>query len=399
VSNKIIKDEERQEQAVNKPVKKPSQARLKQGTGATTTFEWSAKAVLLTIGAICVLLACIYVGYDQLREHYVITVSADGDKGQYSMSDLGYYIYEEEAQGQTMAAMYAQFYGADYDYWNAESSTEGETNAEVASDNVIDAASKDFVLYQKAVSEGYSATDDDKSAAQSETDEIVKNIKGKHKLKTGLSKKEIYEAVLKKTIAARYRTDKIASLNVDYDKATKDITKKDYKQYDFEYFYLSTEGETDAEGKTKELTKDELAKKKSTIDAFYETVKSTEDFSTVFGNDDKGNPKTSNDDGITYNADGQMLAKDGFKNLDKTIAKMKVGEVSKVLEGEDGYYIIKLKDNTSTSSYDEAISDAKTKADDEAFDEEYQNNILPNYTVDTDYDVWEQVKLGTYSIN
>ena len=62
MSNKIIKDEERQEQAVNKPVKKPSQARLKQGTGAATTFEWSAKTVLLTIGAICVLLACIGLG-------------------------------------------------------------------------------------------------------------------------------------------------------------------------------------------------------------------------------------------------------------------------------------------------------------------------------------------------
>ena len=84
--------------------------------------------------------------------------------------------------------------------------------------------------------------------------------------------------------------------------------------------------------------------------------------------------------------------------MDKQITKMKVGEVSKVLEGEDGYYIIKMKDNTSTEAYDNAIQQAKDSADTSAFDEEYSANIEPNYTVNVDYDVWDNVAIGSYSI-
>ena len=77
---------------------------------------------------------------------------------------------------------------------------------------------------------------------------------------------------------------------------------------------------------------------------------------------------------------------------------MKVGEVSDVLEGTDGYYIIKLTDNTSTESYDNAITQAKETAEEEAFDEEYTSNIEPNYAVDIDYDVWDNIAVGSYSI-
>lgn len=396
MSNKIIKDAKINTSASNK--KKSEPKRLQQTTGGASVGI-SARAVLLTIGAIVVILACIYVAYDQLREKVVMSVQGtNGTKNEYSLNDFGYYIYEGEATGETTAGFYKQYYGEDYDYWNAEMDDDGNTNAMMLADSIISESTKDFVLYQAAMDNGYEATQEDKDAAKKEADEATKAMTAKQKMITGLSNSDVYDVILKRKIAERYKADVITSLGVDYKEATKDITEKDYKQYDFEYYYVSTEGTVNEDGETVELTKDEIAAKKEVMDKFAKTVESAEDFSTIFGNDENGNPKTSNEDGVEYVSAGQMLVKDGFKNLDKQIIKMKVGEVSKVLEGEDGYYIIKMKDNTSTEAYDNAIQQAKDSADASAFDEEYSTNIEPNYTVDVDYDVWDNVAIGSYSI-
>ena len=396
MSNKIIKDAKLNTSASDK--KKTEPKRLQQTTGGSVGL--SAKAVLLTIGAIVVILACVYVAYDQLRTKIVMTVEGtNGTKEEYSMKEFGYYIYEGESQGEEMAAMYSNFYGADYDYWNAEADDEGNTNATLLADNVLTEATEDFVLYQSAIDNGYSATDEDKQTAKDNAKTAIERMSGKQKMITGLSEDEVYDVLLMQTIGERYKNDVITSLELDYDEITADITEKDYKQYDFEYYYVSTAGtETDEEGNKIELTKDEIAAKKEIMKNFAKTVESAEDFSTIFGTDEEGNAVTSNADGVEYTAEGQMIAKDGFADLDKYIKKLKVGEVSDVLEGTDGYYIIKLTDNTSTESYDNAITQAKETAEEEAFDEEYTSNIEPNYAVDIDYDVWDNIAVGSYSI-
>lgn len=395
MSNKIIKDAKLNTSASDK--KKAEPKRLQQTTGGSVGI--SARAVLLTIGAIVVILACVYVAYDQLRTKVVMTVEGSNGTEKYSMKELGYYIYEGESQGQQMAGMYSQFYGEDYDYWNAEADDNGNTNATLLSDNIITEATEDFILYQSALDNGYEATDDDKKTVKDNTKTAMDGMTAKQKMITGLSEDDVYNVLLMQTVGERYKKDVITSLDLDYDKITKDITKKDYKQYDFEYYYISTAGtETDEDGNTIELTKDEIAAKKKIMDDFAKTVASAEDFSTVLGTDEDGKAVTSNENGVEYTAEGQMIAKDGFADLDKYIKKMKVGEVSDVLKGKDGYYIIKLTDNTSTESYDNAISQAKETAEEDAFNEEYTSNIEPNYTVDVDYDIWDNVAVGSYSI-
>lgn len=405
MSNKIIKDGDSQAAGVKKERKKPSEKRLQQSASVGGgSFNWSARTVVLLIGAIAVLAACFYVGFDQLRTKNVMTITGtDGAAENYTVSDMGYYIYEQESDANNIINFY-KAYNADYTaetYWASESSEDSQdSNSQAASDNAIEEATKDFILYQKAKSAGYSFTDEDKSAAETEVKTVLESLSTKGKLRKGFSESELKNAIMIKKLIERFKTDTIASFKLDYDDITKDIKKKDYKQYDFEYYYISTEGETDEKGNTTELTEEQLAQKKSLIDSFYtSSVKDAKDFSTIFGNDENGEAKTSNDDGINYVAADKMLAKDGFKGLDKKIAKMTVGQVSEVLKGEDGYYIIKLTDNTSTESYDEAVKDAKETAESSAFEDEYTNNIEPNYTVDVDYDYWDaEVQIGGYAV-
>ena len=88
MSNKIIKDAKINTSASNK--KKSEPKRLQQTTGGASVGI-SARAVLLTIGAIVVILACVYVAYDQLREKVVMSVQGtNGTKNEYSMNDFGY---------------------------------------------------------------------------------------------------------------------------------------------------------------------------------------------------------------------------------------------------------------------------------------------------------------------
>ena len=377
MSNKVIKDAKLNTASTSK---KSEPKKLQQTTGASVNL--SAKTVLLVIGAIAVVFACIFVGYDMLKPKVVLTVNNE----KLSLKDVGYYIYQGEQQGNSMASIYQQVYGAGYDYWNTEDEN-GSTAADTLATTIMDEVSQDAVLYQAAVAKGYSATEEDTKTATKERDELVKNLTGKQKMITGLSSDELYNAILKKTVAARYKKDVIKGLNLDYDDITKDIKKKDYKQYDFEYYYVSTSS-TDEEGNTKDLSDAEKEKLKKQMDELAKKAKTAKDFAKLLGEDEKT---------IQYTAEGQLVEKDGFdKKIDKLIKKMKVDEISDVLTGEDGYYIIKLKDNTSTTSYDTAISEAKTTAEEDAFTEEYNNNILPDYTVEINYDVWDTVGIGSY---
>lgn len=380
MSNKVIKEAKLN----TSEKKKPSQKRLEQTTGVGRSM--GAKTVLMVIGIIVVIAACVYVGVDQMSPKVVVTV----DNEKYTLNDVGYYIYQGEAQGNYLASFYAQM---GQDYWNGALDDEGNTGADQTADSVMSEITRNAIIYQEAVSKGYSATDEDKKTAQEETDTLTKDFTTKQKMITGLSKDEIYNAILEKTIAERYRKDVITSLKVDYDKATKDITKKDYKQYDFQYYFVSTKS-TDNDGNEVDMSDEEKAALKKKMEEVAKKAKTEKDFKKLIGEDEKS---------IEFNNEGQLLAKDvGNENsgldvkIDTKITKLKKDEITEVLEGENGYYVIKLTDNTSTESYDSAIQEAKDEADTSAFDEEYTKNIEPNHQADVNYDVWENIPFGSY---
>ncbi|MBQ3601516.1 MAG: peptidyl-prolyl cis-trans isomerase [Lachnospiraceae bacterium] len=374
MSNKIIKDAKLNTTASKK---KTNPKLLEQTTG--TSSSMSVKKVIIAIGIVLVLVACIYVAYDQLKAKVVMTVNNE----EVTVNDLGYYIYQAEVEGNNMAMFYAQM---GYDYWNQEDEN-GYTASMTLADDVIAQASKYEIIYQEAVAKGYSVTEEDKTAATEATNTLISGLTAKQKLTTGLAKDEVYNTILKKTVAERYKADVITSLALDYDEITKDITKKDYKQYDFQYYFVSTQT-TDEEGNAVDISETEKETLLKRMNELADKAKDAKDFATLL---------EEGEETIVFNENGQMIEKDGFdEKLDSKIKKMKVDEVSKVLEGETGYYIIKLVDNTSTESYDSAIAEAKETAEQEAFEEEYTNNISPNYTTDVNYDYWDTVEIGGF---
>ena len=377
MSNKLIK--EAKINTSSKEKKKTEPKKLQQNVSST---GFGVKNIVAAVLAVVVVFACIFVGYDQMKAKVLLTVGEE----KLTLKDLGYYIYQGEKEGNYYASMYEQFYGAGYDYWNEEGE-DGTTQAENMGEAIMQEAIYDETLYLKATESGYTATDNDIKTATEQRDELAKELTKKQKMIRGLSSSELYDVLLKKAIADRYKTDVITGFGLDYDEITADIKEKDYKQYDFQYYHVSTTTTND-DGESVSVSDDEKANLKARMDELAVSAETAEDFTKLLGEDEET---------ITFNENGQLIEKDGFdEKIDKKIKKMSKDEVSDVLEGEDGYYLIKLIDNTSKESYETAVETAKTNAEEEAFEEEYTNNIEPGYVSEINYDEWDYVKIGSY---
>lgn len=373
MSNKIIKDAKINTASAKKKKEEPKRMQpANSGVGITP------KGVLFTIGAVLIIFCCVFVGYDMFRERVILTVNDE----KYTMSDMGYYVYQSESQAQFMQSLYAQ-YDPSYNVWDIE-------NVNAMMEETMDGAQKDLVLYMQAIASGYEATEEDKKTAEEQTASFMENLSTKQALIKGLSEKEVYEVILKQVVGKRYKADQIVALGLNYDDITKDIKKDDYKQYDFQYYYVSTTKTDEATGENVAISEEEKKELMSRMETLAEQAKSAEDFKTLLSEEEKT---------IQFVETGKMIEKNGFdEKLDPVIKKMKVDEISKVLETEDGYYLIKLVDNQSTESYDSAVADAKSKAEEEAFEEKYNSDIITNFDINVNYDEWDEVPFGSYSI-
>ena len=148
---------------------------------------------------------------------------------------------------------------------------------------------------------------------------------------------------------------------------------------------------SDEEGNAVAVSEEEKAAALEKIQSIAETAKTAEDFTKVVD--------TETDTSVTFKEDGSFTEANGLfgDKVDKKVKAMKNDEISEVLEGEDGYYVVKMINNNSTASYDEAVEDAVTSAENEAFQKKYDEQS-GNYTITVNDKVWDLIVLGNYTI-
>ncbi|WP_312494235.1 peptidylprolyl isomerase, partial [Anaerosporobacter sp.] len=175
------------------------------------------------------------------------------------------------------------------------------------------------------------------------------------------------------------------------DKAIKEgIDKKQYKEYSTEYILVPT-GTTDEEGNVTPFSDDEKKAAKEKIEAIYDKVKESKNLQDGI---------TDGDSDVNY-TDLSFLPNDENETANKTFMKeaMKLenGEISGIVETEEGYYIIKMVDNNATTSYDEAVDTAIQEAEGARFDQEFEK-IKENYKIEINNEVWDKVVMGSNTI-
>lgn len=126
---------------------------------------------------------------------------------------------------------------------------------------------------------------------------------------------------------------------------------------------------TDDKGESLDAAKKEEAKKKA--EDILSKIKSGEDFDKLMNENSQDTGLKTNPDGYTFTK-GEMV-----KEFEEAAFKMKVGEVSELVQTQYGYHIIKLeaKNPEKQYTYDEVKSDIKTQLDSQKKSDAYQKML------------------------
>ena len=369
----------------------------KQGGGTSAlSFVSSKNKVLVILGILAVIVLCAGVCYMQLRPRAVLVVSTTDENGTQKkdtvyMKEAVYSIYQEENQYNQYSSIYQQLYGKTY--WEMEDvDSKGRNGASAAKKQVMDSLKQREVLYMEAQKRGYSLTAEEEKTAENNVTDPMKNFTDKQKKLEGLDEKTLKSEFKKNALAEKFRQILIKESGVDEEALKATVNKKDYRQYTLQYYKVSNQ-ETSGE-ETKEVSAEQKQTNLTNMQALQEKAKTAEDFTKLLDDNDKT--------GIQYQTEN-LIKKDlkdsTFlnKKLRKQIMEMDNGQISDIIEGDDGYYLIKMVNNDDSEAYDNQCQSVVNEEETKQFNARYAE-FAPNYVTEVQ-SYWKgRVKLGSYTI-
>lgn len=369
----------------------------KQGGGTSTlSFVSSKNKVLAILGILAVIVLCTGVCYMQLRPRAVLVVSTTDENGTQKkdtvyMKEAVYSIYQVENQYNQYSSIYQQLYGKTY--WEMEDvDSKGRNGASAAKKQVMDSLKQREILYMEAQKRGYSLTAEEEKTAENNVTDTMKNFTDKQKSLEGLDEKTLKSEFKKNALAEKFRQILIKESGVDEEALKATVNKKDYRQYTLQYYKVSNQ-ETSGE-ETKEVSAEQKQTNLTNMQALQEKAKTAEDFTKLLDDNDKT--------GIQYQTEN-LIKKDlkdsTFlnKKLRKQIMKMDNGQISDIIEGDDGYYLIKMVNNDDSEAYDNQCQSVVNEEETKQFNARYAE-FAPNYVTEVQ-SYWKgRVKLGSYTI-
>lgn len=369
----------------------------KQGGGTSAlSFVSSKNKVLVILGILAVIVLCAGVCYMQLRPRAVLVVSTTDENGTQKkdtvyMKEAVYSIYQVENQYNQYSSIYQQLYGKTY--WEMEDvDSKGRNGASAAKKQVMDSLKQREILYMEAQKRGYSLTAEEEKTAENNVTDTMKNFTDKQKKLEGLDEKTLKSEFKKNALAEKFRQILIKESGVDEEALKATVNKKDYRQYTLQYYKVSNQ-ETSGE-ETKEVSAEQKQTNLTNMQALQEKAKTAEDFTKLLDDNDKT--------GIQYQTEN-LIKKDlkdsTFlnKKLRKQIMEMDNGQISDIIEGDDGYYLIKMVNNDDSEAYDNQCQSVVNEEETKQFNARYAE-FAPNYVTEVQ-SYWKgRVKLGSYTI-
>ena len=393
-SSRKIVNQQKKEELENKTVKVPEKTTSKPGR-----FSGNLKPVILTvICAAIIVVLCVGVAVAQLKPKVVVTV----DKTKLTLNDMMFPIYEVEKEYAPLNAQYEQFLGQTFweqsyqgDGSAVTADISGVNNSEGYKQQIINSEASYVILSEKEKEAGLSLTDAEKEEAHKKADKAMKGLSGMQKLRLEITKSNMYSRFEKRALADKFKASKQEELNKDIkeDEVTKDISKKDYRQYDIQYYAAKTT-ETDDDGNSKKLGDDKLKELKAAIKEIGEKAKKEKDFTKLLADDKKDDIEFKDDANFTESAGWSYVSADNLKK----VKALKNGEVSEPFYDETaGYYVVvKMVNNNSDEAYKTACKKAVESAQKEAYNNWYKTE-LENHKIKVNDEIWDDVNIGYYT--
>ena len=368
-AKKIIK-----EQGLQQPDKKEVKAQQKS----------RKNLILIIIGAIVLLGGIFVVCYTQLRPRAILTVEGPAENGS-TVTDTVYYtdsvydIYQ-------MESMY-NAYGMDWDSANGAS-----TLSDSVKDQIMDDLKQREVLYMQAQKDGVTLDDTEKSELDTEVDEAVKSLSDEAKGKKGLSASDIRDSLEKKKIAEKEKQKIIDGFDIDDEAIKAEVNKDEFHQYTLQYYTISKEDKSadtassddssadgSSEDEVKLLDSDTIAKEKSDMEALLEKAKTAEDFTKLITDSDSDQKDDAT--GISYGTENLLETNTDFADASARmlIKNMKNDEVSKLIETDKDFYIVKMINNDDPEAYDNEVKNKISSEENSQFSTYYNDTLKKQY--------------------
>lgn len=317
---------------------------------------------LMKFSLILSLVVIMTAGCSTADKPYADTLVLTVDDSKVYLDEMMYHVMLAEIQGQ----LYASFTGDGENYWNIKTE-DGTSMGEAMKNMAMQNAIRYEMFYKMAVDEGYELTDSDKEMSKGKVDNILKNIQPDQLKLTELSDEKLIQIQEKITLATKYYENYIKTLGVDEEAIKAEFNPDDYKQYDIQYIFAQ---------------KDDY----NELETLLDKAKETDDLTTLT----EGTNVSSGE--LSFLAGQDTFGEEEI--LEETIKSMTVNEVSNIVETSKGYYIIKLKDNTSTKKYDSAVNEAVEKATTDAFDKAF-SDLKKDHKIKINEKTWKKIKMGS----
>lgn len=300
-----------------------------------------------------------------------------------SLEDMLYYIYCEEEMGSYYDQIYLSFYEASY--WDLpDEENGGKTGQEIAKENVLQAVEQDSVFYQEAIKAGYTLSEEDKKDARDNYDEFCSELTDEQLAINGMGA-ELLEYFERQILIDKYKDSLVEESDFDYDKIASKVSKKDCRQYTYEYYCVYKTDDND-----KAYPADEMNARLETLKNLRNSLTADNDMESLVTDDMADYIEYAED--YIVEEDGEAYGSYKGVNCDKVIKSLKNGEISDVIETEFGYLVFRMSDNNSQEYYnemiDEKVNDAKTKIYNTIFEQ-----IKENYGITVDEAEWAKISL------
>ncbi|MFA9462954.1 MAG: peptidyl-prolyl cis-trans isomerase [Velocimicrobium sp.] len=338
-------------------------------------------AVGVMLAALAVMLGV--VAWEGLAPKYLLSVNGEKLKE----NDLMYDIYKAEQVGAQMAGLYAQF-GYTEDYWSMDNG-DGTTTQSSLKDQTVENYMYNRVIYTAAVEAGYEATDDEKKEAADAAKADIESLTEKKASSLGLTQEVLTQREMEDSVVGRYKQDTIDGLNLDEDQIKAGVDYDTYRGYSVEYFYAPTTT-TDDDGKS--VAVDDKTKIYGDLEAVLKKANESGDWSKIIDAEDK-------DATVSYKTSVLTPKDDTFsEDIMGMITQMDNKEISAVVEADDGYYVFHMIDNNDPEKYDTAVKDAISKAQEDAFNNVYED-LYSDYEVKVFDENWSDIIFGTITLS
>lgn len=246
---------------------------------------------------------------------------------------------------QTQMAMYSGYFGEDF--MNQDLMGTGSIYGETVKDTVMQTLEEYYLVEAHADDLGISLTDEDKDAVATAADAFLAANDSKTLEAMSADKETVAHVLELMALQNKAYQNRAATIDTN-------VTDEEAAQKTITYVRASTNGTADENGDTVDLTEEELAAKKETLNQIRDEAGSDGDLDAAAKNHDLSAVTTS------YGADDENLNED-VKAAAETLSE---GEYADIVEGDNAYYLVRMDstfDREATDSHKQVILSQREK--------------------------------------